>query len=1057
LVGLPATYYYLARPQKLRIDHSHINEFPEMKALYPILLILLSVLPLAAQTGGKSVTNFDKSYSFSGEEKLTELSMFGLDGNHHLQKQYEHKSLKGKTHHKYQQFYHGLRVLGGTVVYHLEQDRLYATSGLLHEFSGISMQGKITIAEGENMAKLKVFTRLANDFGSGLFSAGKVDITNVRKAVANTKFPAKGGEYTLVYVYTVEAEGGALPVNMDVILDARTGRTIATLSNINTEGAIGHGDGYYHQNLTFPTDSIAEGQYLLRDLSRGKGVIARDISNHFLTPTDTDNEWGYQEDGQAAMVDGYYASVKFHDFLRERFNRNSIDDDGFELVANMNRHTLVNAFWNRREATFGNGDCDDYSALTTFDIVGHEYAHGLTQFTSGLIYFNESGALNESISDIMGKGLEYYYDQEHFNWLLGKLIVKGPNGSHFRSMEAPHRRNHPSFYKGAFWRYDLGDNAGVHSKSGVFNFWFYLLAEGDSGTNQANYDFEVAPIGMDSALQLVYLLETAYLTESSGYLEAYELSKMAATDLFGADSAPYASMIEAWKAVGIDDETTPVEPEAPSLELNVFYQSSNPSEFDFCPLELEHFTALFINESDSIVPAGSLVNGRLIFRYTVDGTEQLDTSKIVEQVLSEPLQQEGRLEIPVGVTLSGITPFIFVTNQLDFTTPDSTSLFETDFQNFISVNATQEISFAFSSTDYSDPCEASQEIIETFFAISLPRCFDVTNGTFRFTYKTLTDEVSYERELIDDSSGRLNFFNIQQEVDLNRLGDLNEVDLEIAFITDEATTILWEEDFSSYFATSINEPTVEDFSDETLARRLLAIELCPSCTADYSTEALILTDQRQFYNPEECIPLEEFMNSSVENEDARITTITLCVDATNIANPYLSFDITLQDTSRRTRRQNLYQHITDVYSGGVSMLTEPISTTGNELREVEVRLGDGFAGEIELHVVSSEVKTTIDNLSIVSGSPSSTRRLDARNYQFVFANPVSSSLEISSVSQVPANTFVRVFSTSGQLVGTTAMTGHQASFDLSRQPVGLYFVTISDGLTFSWTGKVVRR
>ncbi|WP_020569827.1 M4 family metallopeptidase [Neolewinella persica] len=1028
-----------------------------MRALYLILLALLFVFPLTAQTGGKSVTTFDKSYSFSGDEKLTDLSLFGLDGDHLLQKQYEYKSPKGRTHHKYQQFYNGLRVLGGTVVYHLEQDQLYATSGLLHEFSDISMQGKITLAEGENMAKLKVFSRLANDFGSGLFSAGEVDITNVRTAIANTRFPAKGGDYTLVYVYTVEAEGGKLPVNMDVILDARTGRTIATLSNINTEGVIGHGDGLYHQDISFPTDSLGERSYMLRDLSRGKGIVARDISNHFLTPADTDNEWGYSEDGQAAMIDGYYASVKFHDFLRERFNRNSIDDDGFELVANMNRHTYVNAFWNRREATFGNGNCDNYSALTTFDIVGHEFAHGLTQFTSGLIYFNESGAINESISDIMGKGLEYYYDQDHFDWRIAARIVKGPDGSYFRSMARPNLRNHPSFYKGTFWRYDLFDNAGVHSKSGVLNFWFYLLAEGDNGRSQAGYRYDVAPIGMDSALQLVYLLETAYLTESSGYLEAYELSKMAATDLFGADSAPYASMIEAWKAVGIDDETTPVEFESTSLELGVVYQSSSPGEFDFCPLELEQFTALFINESDSIVPAGSLVNGQLIFRYTVDGTEQVDTTKIIEQVLSEPLVRDGRLEIPVGVTLSGATPFIFVTNQLEFTTPDSTTLYETDFQNFISVNTTTEINFAFSNTEYSDQCEQPQEVVETFFAINLPRCLDVTNGTFRFTYKTPDNEVSYERELTNDSNGRLNFFNIQQEVDLSRLGDLNEVDFDIAFITDEATTILWEEDFSSYFATSIDEPTVEDFSDEVLARRLLAIELCPTCTADYSSEALVLSDQQQFYNPEECIPLDEFLNNEVENENPRVSTITLCVDATNIDNPYLAFDITQQDTSRHTRRQNLYQHITDVYTGGVSMLDEPIFTTGNELREIEVRLGNGFAGEIEIHVASSQVKTTIDNLSIVSGSPSSTRRLDAGNHHFVFANPVSTSLEINGVNQVPANTLVRVFSTTGQLVGTTAMLGNQASFDLSGQPAGLYFVSISDGQTFRWTGKVVRR
>lgn len=1028
-----------------------------MKALYPILLTLFFISPLAAQTGGKSVINFDKIHSFSGDEKLTDLSLFGLDTDHHLQRQYVHNSANGKTHHKYRQFYQGLRVLGGTVVYHLEQSQLYATSGLLHEFSDVSVRGKISVAAGESMAKLKVFNRLSGDFGSGLFSAGKIDITQIRKAIANANYPAKGGDYTLVYVYTVEAEGGALPVNMDVILDAQTGRTIATLSNINTEGVTGHGNGYYHNDLTFPTDSLSDGQYLLRDLSRGKGIVARDISNHFLTPTDSDNEWGYEEDGQSAMIDGYYASVKFHDFLRERFNRNSIDDDGFELVANMNRHTLVNAFWNRSEATFGNGNCDDYSALTTFDIVGHEFAHGLTQFTSGLIYFDESGALNESISDIMGKGVEYYYDQEHFNWLVGKLIVKGPDGSHFRSMERPTRRGHPSFYKGSFWRYDLADNAGVHSKSGVFNFWFYLLAEGDSGQNQANYNYDVAPIGMDSALQLVYLLETAYLTESSGYLEAYELSKMAAIDLFGENSAPYASMIEAWKAVGIDDETTPVDVDEQELELSTAYRVVGSASSGYCPVQLEDFSALFINESDSIISAGSLVNGQLVFNYNVDGTQYMDTVKLAEHTLAEDYGAGSTFEVPVALQLTNIPEFIFVTNDLTFSTPDSTTLYIADFQSFMTINTAEEVSLTFVSTNYGEVCDEPQEIIESFYAIGFPICQQTTTGTIRFTYSTANDAVTYEESFIDETDNRVPFFNIHEEVDLARLGNLNDISLEIAFISAEGTSILLEEDFSSYFATPINEPTVEDFSDEAMARRLLAIDLCPNCEADYSTEALVLSDDQSFYNSEECIPVDEFLNSEVENGSSRVSTITLCLDATSIDNPYLAFDITQQDTSRHTRLQNTFQHITDVYHGGVSLLAEPISTTGDELREVEVRLGDGFVGEIELHVVSSQVKTTIDNLSIVSGSPSSTRRLDAADYRFVYANPISSDLEIRGLSQVPANTLARIFSASGQLVASAAMSANQVSFDLSVQPAGLYFISISDGQTFSWTGKVVRR
>jgi Zn-dependent metalloprotease len=159
--------------------------------------------------------------------------------------------------------------------------------------------------------------------------------------------------------------------------------------------------------------------------------------------------------------------------------------------------------------------------LTSLDVVGHEIAHGLTEFSARLIYANESGALNESFSDIFGTALEFEARPNRANWTVGEDI-----GGAFRSMINPKAYGNPDTYGGKYWVNQncipsrANDYCGVHSNSGVQNRWFYLVAQGDTGVNDQADSFQVSGIGMTKAAEISFRNLTVYLTPSSNHEDA---------------------------------------------------------------------------------------------------------------------------------------------------------------------------------------------------------------------------------------------------------------------------------------------------------------------------------------------------------------------------------------------------------------------------------------------------------------------------------------------------------------------------------------------------------
>ena len=129
---------------------------------------------------------------------------------------------------------------------------------------------------------------------------------------------------------------------------------------------------------------------------------------------------------------------------------------------------------------------------------------------------------------MFGKALEWYENPDEFTWEIGRAFIKNGDANPFRNMSNPTERNHPKLYKGDNWS---GFGA-VHTNSNVMNHWFYLLVEGGAGTNEIDVDFAVQSIGMDKAMDVVFAVNTGYLTPNSDYLHAYHSTIEVATDLW---------------------------------------------------------------------------------------------------------------------------------------------------------------------------------------------------------------------------------------------------------------------------------------------------------------------------------------------------------------------------------------------------------------------------------------------------------------------------------------------------------------------------------------------
>ena len=198
---------------------------------------------------------------------------------------------------------------------------------------------------------------------------------------------------------------------------------------------------------------------------------------------------GGKPSSDKTVNEAYNGSGDVFKLYWKEFGRNSLDGLGLTLKSTVHhRKGYNNAFWNTEQMAYGDGDGVIFKKFTELTVIGHELSHGVVQFSGGLIYRDQSGALNESFADVFGSLTEQYKKKQTASkatWLVGKGIL-GPDisGVALRSMKAPGTAyddsllgKDPQPYHMDHYVNTSADNGGVHINSGIPNHAFYLLSQ----------------------------------------------------------------------------------------------------------------------------------------------------------------------------------------------------------------------------------------------------------------------------------------------------------------------------------------------------------------------------------------------------------------------------------------------------------------------------------------------------------------------------------------------------------------------------------------------------
>ena len=482
----------------------------------------------------------------------------------------------GFTHEKFAQYYQGIRVEHADYTVHAKGGTVESISGDFEKISGLNTTPSLSASAALNRALAHVGAQKymwqdldeetglkqdSNNSAASYYPQGELVI--VRNEL--THKAADKNKSVLAWKFNIYAQE---PVSRAYIyVDARTGEIVLQDDIIKHTGATGTFATAYSGTRSI-NDGTTTGGYFLRETTRGQGIETYNMKTgtsyrKAVDFVDADNNWTAAEYNNAnfdwVAGDAQMGAQCTYDYWKAVHGRNSYDNAGAKIKSYVHYgRSYENAYWNGSVMTYGDGAAT-FRPLTALDVCGHEIGHAVCQSTANLIYSNESGAMNEGLSDIWGASIEDYSVNNlgvtssgvtpKSTWLIGEEIDK--TAPALRSMSDPKSQGQPDYYKGINWYTGTSDNGGVHTNSGVLNFWYYLIANGKSGTNEKGVLYTVAGQGLNAAAKITFRMESVYMVAGSTYAQARTYSIKAATDLFGAASAQVTAVTNAWNAVGV--------------------------------------------------------------------------------------------------------------------------------------------------------------------------------------------------------------------------------------------------------------------------------------------------------------------------------------------------------------------------------------------------------------------------------------------------------------------------------------------------------------------------
>ena len=490
----------------------------------------------------------------------------------------EDTMLAGRTHTRYAQLYKGVPVWGGELVRQEDTAGTLTVFGNLYE--GIDIEPRPTLSEAAARRTLEAVHE-----GGRLFPA-EVDLVVL-------PLGAETGAITFVLAWR-----GQILTGTDaraVFVDAHSGAVRLDYTDRDTQTAVGKGTGVLGDPKKMSvtgTGATFQAQDALRppilqtldmkgDPLRIESILIPAFPNSIRSTdyaADSDNDW---TDG--GVVDAHVYTGYTYDYYFKRFGRRGLNDANTPVRSFVNlvkREDLarnlalygddildyyVNAFYLHpgvmvygvglpTNLTLGGQRWNNFAGA--LDVVGHELTHGVTAFTSRLIYQGESGALNEAFSDIMGTSIEFYFQPPgngsmQADYLEGEDIATAAsfplNG--IRSMQNPTAYGDPDHYSVRYT--GTQDNGGVHINSGIANNAYYLAIEGGTHRLGARV-IGVGAANREQIEKVFYRAFTAFLVPSSNFAAARAATIRAASELYPSNPAVAAALAQAWTAVGVN-------------------------------------------------------------------------------------------------------------------------------------------------------------------------------------------------------------------------------------------------------------------------------------------------------------------------------------------------------------------------------------------------------------------------------------------------------------------------------------------------------------------------
>ena len=465
----------------------------------------------------------------------------------------------GWTHYRYCQVQNGYEVTNTMMIFHAINGQVISYNGEMFPISnqettyGINEKDALKFATQYMGAKIykwelpdqEAFIKIEQEDPNATFlPKGEL----VYKSLGDISKPTN---FVLCWKFNIYAHEPM--ARKYIYVDANTSSILGEEDLIHTGDAKGTAVTKYAGTRTITTDSTATNNFRLREKGgRGDGVETYNLQQATAyTNTDfvdADNNWNNKNANKDEVAtDAHFGAESTYDYYKKNHNRNSYNNTGSKLLSYVHYSTKYdNAFWDGQRMTYGDGN--QLSPLTCVDICGHELAHGVTGNSAKLVYSYESGALNESFSDIFGTLVEFYVKGSNGNYLIGE---DAGGGQPLRSMKNPTFYGNAAAYKDSYWITGSQDNGGVHYNSGVQNRWFYIVTEGDSATNFKGNAYNVKGIGQTKSAKIAYRNLTYYLTPNSNYAASRLYSIQAAKDLYGSCSDEVKQVTNAWYAVNV--------------------------------------------------------------------------------------------------------------------------------------------------------------------------------------------------------------------------------------------------------------------------------------------------------------------------------------------------------------------------------------------------------------------------------------------------------------------------------------------------------------------------